>query len=197
MTPLSLQHLARFDELVAGGTALPAAFPQAVGETSVCDGIWRFFSNPWPQGGISGWNVGSSWKAHWQPYLPSGLFSFGEDVFGNQLALVNGCGNAVLWNHENGQCFDLLVGPRELLRTAQERGIDWIDFYADGSLAVARQYGAVPLEMHLHWTTPLVLGGLVARDNISLVQREPHLVGHAKLWSQVSGLPPGTAVSPR
>ncbi len=197
MTPLSLQHLVRLDELLAGGTAPPAAFPQAVGGTSVSDGIWRFFSNSWPLGGISGWNVGSSWKSYWQPFLPSGLFSFGEDVFGNQLILANGCDNALLWNHENGECFDLLVGPCELLRTALESGIDWIDFYSDGSLTVAKQYGAVSLEMHLHWTTPLVLGGQVSRDNISLVQRELHLVGHARLWSQVSGLLTDTVVVPR
>ncbi len=196
MTPLSLQHLARLDELVAGGTAPPAALPEAVGGTCACDAVWRFFSNSWPQGGISGWNFESSWKSHWQPFLPSGLFSFGEDLFGNQLVLANGCDNALLWNHENGECFDLLVGPCELLRTALS-GIDWIDFYSDGSLAVASQHGPVSLDMHLHWTTPLVLGGQVLLDNISLVQREPHLVGHAKLWSQIAALPPGTVVVPR
>ena len=197
MTPLSLEHLARLDELVSGGMALPAAFPEAVGGTAVCDGIWRFYSDSWPQGGIAGWNRGSSWKSHWQQFLPPSLFAFGEDVFGNQLVFINGIENTVLWNHENGECFDLLVAPCELLRTALDSGIDWIDFYSDGSLAIARQYGAVPLDMHLHWTTPLILGGQVNRDNLNLVQREPHLVGHAKLWSQVAGLPPGTAVIPR
>jgi hypothetical protein len=197
MTPLSLQHITRLDKLLASGTTGLVAFPQAIGGTCVCDGIWRFFSNSWPQGGISGWNIGSSWKSDWQPFLPSGLFSFGEDVFGNQLALIDGSHNALLWNHENGECCDLLVGPCELLRATAESGIDWVDFYSDGSLAVARRYGAVPLDMHLHWTTPIILGGKVAPDNVSLVQRESHLAGHAKLWSQVSGLTPGTAVIPR
>lgn len=191
---VTLHHIARLDELLASGTPPSTAFPQAVGGTCVCDDIWRFFSDSWPQGGIAEWNSGSSWKSHWQPVLPSGLFSFGEDVFGNQLVFVNRFDNAVLWNHENGECFDLLVAPCELLRTALESGIDWIDFYSDGSLSVARRYGAVPLDMHLHWTTPLVLGGQVSLNNLSLVQREPHLVGHAKLWSQLGGLPPGTTV---
>jgi hypothetical protein len=194
---LSLKQVVCLDELLASGAPPPVAFPQAIGGTSVCDSIWRFFSDSWPQGGILGWNVGSSWKSHWQPFLPSGLFSFGEDVFGNQLVLVNGCDNALLWDHENGECCDLLVGPCELLRTALESGIAWIDFYSDGSLAIARQFGAVPIDMHLDWTTPLILNGRVSRDNVSLLERELHLVGHAQIWSQLSGLPPGTTVIPR
>jgi hypothetical protein len=197
MNSLSLQHLTSLDQLVSGGTDLPAALPQAIGETSVCDGIWRFFSDSWPQGGVSRWNVGSTWKEHWQSILPSGLFCFGEDVFGNQLALVSGYDNALLWNHENGECFDLLVGPCELLKTALESGIDWIDFYADGSLIVARQCGAVPLDMHLDWTIPLILNGRVALDNLALLEREIHLIGHAQIWAQIAGLPPGTTVIPK
>jgi hypothetical protein len=193
MTPLSLQHLARFDEFVASGMTTAVAFPKAIGGTCVCDGIWRFFSDSWPKGGISRWNTESLWKLQWQPFLPRDLFSFGEDAFGNQLVLVSGHENVLLWNHENGHCHDLLVGPCELLRTALDSGIDWIDFYSDGSLALARQHSSVPLDSHLHWTTPLILGGQVSPENISLVQREPHLAGHAQLWSQVAGLPPGTS----
>ncbi|MGC3970158.1 MAG: hypothetical protein QM775_23365 [Pirellulales bacterium] len=193
MAPLSLQQIALLDRLLASGTALPLAMPQAIGESSVFDGVWRFFSNSWPEGGVTGWNSGT-WNTHWQSFLPAGFFCFGEDVFGNQLVVANGSDNALIWNHENGECNDLLVGPCELLRTALESGIDWIDFYSDGSLAVAKQYGAVPFDMHLHWTTPLILGGQVDRGNLSLVQREAHLVGHAKLCSQVSGLPLGTTV---
>jgi hypothetical protein len=141
--------------------------------------------------------MGSPWKSQWKPFLPAGTFSFGEDVFGNQLALASGRDNILLWNHENSECHDLLVSPQELVRMAAESGIDWIDFYSDGSLVVARECGPVPLDAHLHWTTPLIFGCRVSRDNISLVEREPHLVGHAKLWSQVSGLPPGTTVVPR
>jgi hypothetical protein len=197
MAPLSLQQLARLDDLLASGTAPPAAFPQAIGGTCLCDGIWRFFSDSWPEGGISRWNNESLWKVQWQARLPLGLFSLGEDVFGNQLVLVSGHENVILWNHEDGECHDLLLGPCELLRTAQESGIDWIDFYSDGSLAVARQHSSVPLDSHLHWTTPLILGGQVTSRNISLVRREPHLVGHAKLWSQVGDLPPGTTIIAR
>jgi hypothetical protein len=192
--PITSHQLVRLDELLASGMPLLVALPQAVGGTTICDGLWRLFSNSWPQGGISGWNSASPWKLSWQPFLPTGVFSFGEDVFGNQLILVDGFENAMVWNHENGESQDLFVRPCELLRTALESGIDWIDFYSDGSLAVARQYGAVPLQMHLHWTTPLILGGPVSKENLTLVEREAHLVGHAQLWSQISGLPPGTTI---
>lgn len=197
MTLLSAHHVARLVRLLANGGTPLLAFPQSIGETSLCDGIWRFFSDSWPLGGIGDWNEGSSWKSHWQPFLPSGLFCFGEDVFGNQLVLVGGFDNVLLWNHENGECHDLFVGPCDLLRTAVESGIEWIDFYSDGSLAVARQYGPVPPKMHLHWTTPLILGGEVSPANLSLAEREPHIVGHANLWTQVSGLPPGATLLPR
>lgn len=197
MTPLSSQQLIRLAGLLGSGATPALAFAQSIGGTFLCNGMWRFFSDSWPRGGITGWNVGSSWKCGWQPFLPSGLFSFGEDVFGNQLVLVSGYDKAFLWNHENGQRNDLFVKPSELLKIALDSGVDWVDFYSDGSLAVASDYGAVPLDMHLHWTTPLILGGEVSRANLCLVERESHLVGHAKLWAQVAGLPPGTTVIPR
>lgn len=195
MTPLSLQHLSRLDEILADGTAPQFALPQAIGGTLACDDIWRFFSDSWPPGGVSHWNIGSSWKSHWQAFLPRGLFSFGEDVFGNQLVLVNGYEHVYILDHECGKCYDLLLGPSNLLHVALESGIDWIDFYSNGSLDVARRDGAVPLDMHLDWTTPLILGGQVSRDNATLLERDSHLVGHAQIWSQVCDLPPGTTVT--
>jgi hypothetical protein len=48
----------------------------------------------------------------------------------------------------------------------------------------------------LHWTAPLFLGGRVELHNVSLVQRDDHLVGHASLWRQVADLPPGSTVKP-
>lgn len=197
MTTLSLQHLVRLDELLAGGTVPRIALPRAIGETCVCDDIWRFFSDSWPDGGVLHWNCGSSWKSQWQPFLPPGLFSFGEDVFGNQLVLVDGYENVFLWDHESGGSHDLFLGPSDLLRTALESGIDWIEFYSNRSLMIARKFGAVPLDMHLDWTTPLILGGEIAPQNTALLERDSHLVGHAQIWSQVRDLPPGTAVMPK
>jgi hypothetical protein len=173
------------------------ALPDCVGGFELCEGLWRFFSNAWPNGGIRLWNEKNPWSAYWGPLLPSGFYSFGEDVFGNQLALLRNHHQVFLWNHENGECHDLLVGPLELLETVFESGVEWIDFYQDGSTSVARSFGRVPKDSHLHWTTPLILGGQVSLENVTVVGREAHLVGHAKLWFQVSGIPPGNAVLPQ
>ena len=125
------------------------------------------------------------------------MFSFGEGVFGNQLVVVNNRESVFLLDHENADCHDLLVCPRELLAIVLEHGIDWIDFYSDGSLNVARQHGAVSEDLHLHWLTPLNLNGRVSLNNLAPLEREPHLVGHADIWRQIRGLPPGTTVIPR
>jgi hypothetical protein len=194
MLPLSRVHLMRLAESIGAGVDPRVAIPDAVGASTVCGGLWRLYSDAWPAGGISIWNGSGQWKVAWRPFIHPSLFCFGEDVCGNQLVLIDQSRNAFLWNHESGDCHDLLVEPLELLQTAIESGIDWIDFYSDGSLAVARQFGDVPADKHLHWTTPLVLGGQVSRNNLSVVDRELHLVGHAKLWSQISGLSPGSAV---
>jgi len=173
------------------------ALPDSVGGLEMCDGLWRFFSHIWPDRGIRSWNETSRWRTSWDGVLPAGLYSFGEDVFGNQLVLLPQHKQVFLWNHENGECHDLLVAPVELLETGFESGLEWIDFYGDGSLSVARRYGHVSRDSHLHWVTPLILGGKIDLDNIAPVEREAHLVGHAKLWLEVSGLAPGTAMVPR
>lgn len=186
MNLLSVEQVDRLDEFLAAGIEPLRAFPEATGGSSVGDGAWRLFSDEWPTNGIRHWNQGSAWKAHWKPFISPMLLSFGEDVFGNQLMIGGSGENVLLWNHENGECTDLWVGPTELLRTVIDNGLRWIDFYSDRSLDVAGQFSPVPLDMHLHWVTPLFLGGQVAASNISLIERDAHLVGHAQIWSQLS-----------
>jgi hypothetical protein len=182
---------------LSGGLPPPDALPAIVGGLQIADGLWRFYSSSWPIGGIAAWNQSSVWRQHWLRFLPPGLFCFGEDVFGNQLALLPNNDNVFMWNHENGECEDLLVGPADLLEAVLENGLDWIDFYEDASPNVARAFGTVPPASHLHWVTPLILGGEVRLENVTLVEREAHLVGHAQIWAQVAGLAPGTIVVPR
>jgi hypothetical protein len=197
MSVLSHEHIVALRAQLDMGIAARSAVPEALGTARTADGLWRFYSGSWPGQGIEWWNSASPWKDHWNRFLPPGLFSFAEDVFGNQLVVIDGREEVYLLNHENAEGHTLYVGPVELLSTVVESGIDWIDFYADGSLRLARGFGAVPEDSHLHWTTPLILGGAVARDNLSVVPRDQHHVGHAKLWAQVAGLPPGTAVMPK
>jgi hypothetical protein len=197
VNPLSQRDLTRLDDLLQSNLTLLEALPRCVGFTEAADGIWRFFSDSWPNNGVVGWNDGRTWKGQWAQFLPPQFFSFGEDVFGNQLALVSTCENVVLMNHENAELHDLLLGPYHLLNTVLENGVDWIDFYSDGSLDVARAHGPVSLDVHLHWTTPLILGGQIDSANLSAVERKQHLIGHAKLWAQIADLPPGSVVVPR
>jgi hypothetical protein len=173
---------------------LSEALAVVLAEQHAADGLWRFFSNQYPNGGVAKWNEASSWKSNWE--IHSQQFSaFGEDMFGNQLVIQTCSVNTFLWNHENGELVDLLLDPVTLIETVCQSGIDWIDFYNDGSLKVAREKLLdVPLECHLHWTTPLILGGQVNIGNTSTVERAMHLRGHAKLWKQVAGVAPGTSV---
>jgi hypothetical protein len=188
-------RIGRLQELLASGVSFSEASPKAIGGTDACGGLWRFYSESWPAGGVRYWNEKSVWKQHWQELLPVGAFAFGEDVFGNQLIVVPAREDVLLVNHENANCIELYCDPLSLLTTILNDGIDWIDLYGDGSLTIARRYVPVAQESHLHWTTPLILGGTVSDSNVSVVERESHLVGHAKLWSQVRGLPPGSIVT--
>jgi hypothetical protein len=194
MIELSATHIRLLQEAIAGGASLETTLPVSVGNTVAGGGLWRFFSDTFPRRGSRWWNESSGWREHWKPFLPAGLFSFGEDVFGNQLILVRGEENVRLWNHEDGALIDLLLAPAELLSTVTESGIDWIDFYDNGSLEVARKYGGIADDSHLHWTTPLILRGAVSLENLSVLERDKHLVGHAKLWFQVAGLEPGSTI---
>lgn len=194
---LESRHVEQLRESLAGGVPLAQAVQQTIGDADACGGLWRFYSESWPSGGVERWNERSAWKLHWRDFLPAGAFAFGEDVFGNQLIVVPGHENALLLNHENAECSDLYCDPVTLLATVLNDGVGWIDFYSDGSLTVARRFLPLPREFHLHWTTPLILRGAVDDSNVSIVERESHLVGHAKLWAQLRGLPPGTAVTLR
>lgn len=177
-----------------GNVPLPEALAKALADFQVEEGLWRFFSDQYPNGGVACWNEDFSWLAEWG--IPSKrLYAFGEDIFGNQLIIQPTSENTFLWNHENGDLFDLLLDPVVLLETVASSGLDWIDFYNDGSLSVARKkLMDVPVDCHLHWTTPLILGGKVTEDNVSVVERVMHLKGHAKLWRQLRGREPGTSV---
>ena len=155
---------------------------------------WRLFSQSHPPPGVVAWNAAPTWKAAWG--LPEeSLWAFGEDIFGNQLVVLAGSTATTLWGHEAGDLFDLHLSPIELLATVLDHGVDWVDYYIEGTLAVARaRLASVPADSHLHWTTPLILGGQVSEANTSIVERGTHLNGHAALWKQLFPLDPGTVV---
>jgi hypothetical protein len=189
MRIVSAKDCSRLRQELNGSVCLRDALPKVIGETQSRGGLWRFFSAGYPDGGIFQWNSHSSWKQEWK-LEPTQIYAFGEDLFGNQLIIRPSVVNVHLWNHEDGSIVDLLLDPATLLETIIESGIEWIDFYGDGSLKIAeRRIMDVPSECHLHWTTPLVLGGQVSIENTSVVERSMHLVGHAKLWAQLRESP--------
>jgi hypothetical protein len=192
---LSHAQVVALNDNLKGGGRLETALPTAVGEFQTDNGLWRFYSRTWPGQGTAWWNTASPWKQSWARFLREDVFAFAEDVFGNQLVLVRGRDEVHMLNHENADSHSLLVGPSELLTTVLDSGFDWIDFYEGGVIQLARQFGEVPRDSHLHWKTPLILGGAVNKDNICLLPRDPHHIGHAKLWGQLSDLPPGTRIT--
>lgn len=167
----------------------------SIGDTQACSGLWRFFGQDFPiAGGISGWNAAHQWKDAWQIDADN-VTAIGEDVFGNQLILMRNDTIAKLWDHESGEICDLLLDISELLTVVLREGLRWIDHYHNSSLDAAISFGVpAPLESHLHWRTPLVLGGPPIANNIALVERSAHLRSHAALWSRIRDLPPGSTI---
>jgi hypothetical protein len=196
MRNLLLEDCLRLRDELRMSIPMAEALSKSVGETQVMDGVWRFFSTHYPKGGVNEWNSSAEWKREWE-FSPTLYHAFGEDLFGNQLILRSNFENVYLWNHEDGSVVDLLLDPATLLEAVAQSGINWIDFYNDGSLKIAQaRLMDVPAECHLHWTTPLILGGKVNVENTTVVERSMHLVGHAKLWRQLRGCSPGTIIIP-
>lgn len=195
MRPLGQDDLDRCRRAVTSGVAEIEAVSLFVGGGCLSDGLWRVFGRSYPApGGLAEWNAPGAWKAEWGLH-PEAFHAFAEDLFGNQLVHLNGTDISHMWSHESGDYSELYVSPLVLLETAFQDGIDWVDFYPPGALDVARaRVSEVPDDCHLHWTTPLILGGSVSLANTSVVERRAHLVGHAALWREIAHLEPGTAV---
>lgn len=189
MNPLTADQVLRLQSALESGLPLREAAPVIIGGTVVNGGFWRFFSSRHPTMGIDRWN--EEWCATWA--LPKdSIFVVGEDVFGNQLLLTPKDSTMHVCDHENGACHNLDLGPADLLGAVLRYRVSWIDFYSNGSPAVAAGFLAeLGWEQHLHWTHPLVLGGSVTAQNVSVVERLAHLHGHAKLWARISGLEGG------
>jgi len=197
MKPLAELDVGRCRDALTHGTSELSAISTFAGERQLAGGVWRVFSQAYPAGGVAAWNRAAAWKAEWGLREQS-LYVFGEDLFGNQLVIRENSDASSLWDHETGEFAGLYLSPLSLLATALEQGIEWVEFYPHGALEIARQRAAeVPNAFHLHWTTPLILGGAISTSNTSLVERRAHLIGHAALWREVGSLEPGTIVIPK
>jgi hypothetical protein len=193
---LELQQIHDFAPLAADlrNTADPiSALARFLVGRVVEQGLWRFYSVDYPPLGLQAWNQ-AAWRKHWPSHMSVYQF-WGEDAFGNQLALQDGRPNAFIWNHEDGSLVDLELDPLTLLDSVASAGLDWIDFYCDGSIQIARSCKSmVSLDTHLHWKQLLILGGPIVASNVSILGREIHLAGHGDIWAQIGDLPPGTEI---
>ena len=181
------------EKLRARTEGVRTALGHAGGPDVLLASAWRLFSASYPaRGGAEDWNA-SAWRSAWAE-LPD-YYAFGEDVFGNALALLPGHDNACLIDHESGEIHDLLLDPVSLLEICARDGVGWVDFYSADALGVAEAMGpTLDPEHHLHWVTPLVLGGKTQRSNVATLHREQHMTGHADLWQRIRDLPPGARV---
>jgi hypothetical protein len=167
-----------------------AALEEAIGGRTTAGGIWRFFSSAHPASGAAAWRneLRTAWRSE---SLASQ--AFGEDLFGNQLVWHSAGGAMSVWDHEDGSYWDAEMAVADMLEGVLSHGLGWVDFYPAGAVDLAQALAdQVSWAQHLHWVHPLVLSGAVTRENLALLDRTPHIRGHAELWAQVSGLPAGT-----
>jgi hypothetical protein len=194
MRQLDKEALARFRNAFDPTVDALTVVAETIGGTTTAKGLWRVFGRSVPTPGIQEWNSPALWKSHWGE-LARGLACIGEDIFGNQLVCISETPDLLIWDHESGSLFTLQLTPQDALEAVLEHGIEWIDFYDNGSPRIGLDRLAdVPENSHVHWTTPLILGGTVDVSNTSIVERTSHLIGHGRLWQQVQGLPPGSPV---
>ncbi len=192
MDTLTSDRLLQLRDALSRGASVREAVPASLGGTILGDGCWRLFSNRHPECGVALWN--EEWCAAWG--IPkTNVFTFGEDVFWNQIIVTADENTVYVCDHENGSCFDLQLGVVDVLESVLQHGLSWIDFYSNGSLEVAKGLMAeIAWEQQLHWVQPLILGGVVKSSNVTKVGRSAHLSGHVQLWKQVAGLAPGTEI---
>jgi hypothetical protein len=180
-------------ELLESGEPIADALLAVGGRHVLFANAWRIFSSNFPAGGPEAVNA-APWRQLWR--VPA-FHPFGEDVFGNVLVLMPGLPNAHLVDHECGDVHDLQLDPVTLIEVCATDGIGWLDPYASGALEVAEaEVGTLLPDHHLHWVTPLILGGKPERGNVIALPRGQHMRGHAELWKQIRDLPPGARAVP-
>jgi hypothetical protein len=190
---ISPQQVRELKERLRDSDGRTRTVATVIGGCEIEGGLWRFYSSTYPAGGVEAWNM-ASWRTTWASLTPAIRF-VGEDIFGNQLTLIDGVDECQWWSHESGDLVGLEADLGTLIDAVCEAGLGWIDVYKDRSLDVARVLlPRCGRDRHIHWVTPRILGGEVALSNTALVDRETHLIGHGKLWATLGKLPPGTEI---
>jgi hypothetical protein len=203
----ALEKLTRLasDALGSGSNDL-APVVRVMGEAAVAalhpllalrDGFYAFENAlhvfPWRgatiERGIVEWNAPSLWRGDYGG-MADGLVFFAEDAFGCQFALR---GDAVVtFDPETGETEELARGleawAARLLEdyrvlTAHPIAHDW-----------QVQHGAIPRGARLVPTTPFVLGGAFAVDNLRAVDAVEGMRFRAHIATQIRDLPDGAKI---
>jgi len=194
MKQFDLKALTRFQESFDTTGDVLDVVADTIGDTCTASGLWRIFGRSMPKLGIHDWNSQSLWKQHWGD-LAHDITCIGEDIFGNQLVCITETSNLLIWDHENGGLFTLNLNPQDAFEVVLKHGIGWIDFYNDKYIQVGLDRLVDLTEnSHVHWTTPLILGGEIDINNTSIIDRVNHLIGHGKLWCQLQDVSLGSSV---
>lgn len=169
--------------------SLEEAIASNLGGLTMCDGRWRFYQDSPSEPSSRTWT--NFWEQAWG-MVPKSTLHIGEDVFGNQISVNESSHETYICNHENNIYSEIGLKVVDLVNAVAKHGLFWIDFYNDGSLDIVEHLPKISIVQHFHWVHPLVLGGRVDLNNVCIIERIPHIIGHAKLWRSIQGDSLGT-----
>lgn len=132
-----------------------------------------------------------SWMARWgQSYGPIApdLRFIASDAFGTMYGL-DGSGKVAIFWAETGDVELLGVGQEEFFSMILEDPNSTInlDLYRDA----AREIGAIGPQQHFAFKVETALGGLVALDNLMIMDADEHMRGLGALAQQIHDVPAG------
>jgi hypothetical protein len=140
--------------------------------------------------GLVSWNSSLLWRSTYRN-LPSDLFCFAEDLFGNQFGLLNN--EIVLFHCETAEIERFAFSFEELAG----RLILDPDYLTGRSLAAAwcYEFRALPARNRLVGRTPFVLGGEYSVQNLVSVESAKAMRIRGPLASKISNVPDGTRIT--
>lgn len=142
---------------------------------------------------VDRWNAKSLWKYEYK-HMNDGLLCFGEDAFGNQFALLN-TSSIALFDGETGELIEQWKSAESWCQAIVNRFNE-----LTGSAVMAQwegTYGEIPEQMRLMPRTPLVLGGLLAIEELVAVKDADLMRFRGHLATQLRDIPDGSTIQLR
>ncbi|WP_371496745.1 DUF2625 domain-containing protein [Kitasatospora sp. NBC_00374] len=139
---------------------------------------------------LLGWNEENTWKDTYDG-LADGLFCFGQDIFGNQFAIMDGAEVVV---------FDPETAEVEVLGTSLEEWAQWlladpeVNAAANFAYAFQQQNGALEPDQRLVPLQFFVAGGGYEFDNFAVRDAVTAMRIRGPIAQQVYNLPDGASI---